>query len=504
MTSTDVDVAIVGAGPTGIVAANLCGIHGLSAIAVDREPDVYDLPRAVGMWDDVQRILADAGVFDAVVPDTMIHDGGEFVDRAGRRLSGIDIPPGLVTPNGHPPVRGFHQPTFERAVRARLAAHPSVSLRTRCELTTFTQEADAVVLTLRDHGRDRDEIVRASWMLACDGATSPVRKACGIAWNSLGYDREWLVVDVALRRDAALPQHGTQICDPDRPTTLVPMPLGLHRWEFQLRAGETREEMERPGRVWELLAPWVTPHDADLVRAVVYRFHATIAETFRRGRVLLAGDAAHQTPPFMGQGLCSGVRDVHNLVWKLAHVRRGEADDALLDTYTAERHPMAVAMVTHSANTGRAIDAYAAWSAGGPEPSAELQAYAYGGSAQLPDLSTGFLRVGSSPWVGRMMPQCVATAEGHRGTFDDVAPPSRWAVVASRDPASLMNDATRAAWAELGATFVRAEPNGPALGLLAEHDAALVRPDRIVYAATDPSTTLDDLGPPPLRKDTNR
>jgi 3-(3-hydroxy-phenyl)propionate hydroxylase len=498
------DVAIVGAGPTGVVAASLCAVHGLSAIAVDRERDVYELPRAVGMWDDVQRILHDAGVLDAVVPDTIVHEGAEFVDVTGARIIGIDIPPGFLTANGHPPIRGFHQPTFERAVRACLARHETVALRLGCETVAAEQTPDGVSLAVHDRATGETGTVRARWLLGCDGAASVVRKACGIGWHSLGYDREWLVVDVRLERDVGLPRRSMQVCDPARPTTLVPVPLGMHRWEFQLLEGETREEMERPERVRALLAPWVGPDDAEIVRAVVYRFHATIAETFRSGRVFLAGDAAHQTPPFMGQGMCSGVRDVHNLVWKLAHARRGEADDALLDTYTAERHPMAVATVRHSVGTGRAIDAYAAMAAGGPPPPPELEAYAYGGAAALPELSTGLLAPDGGRWVGRMVPLCTATAAGRRGPFDDVVGP-RWAIVGTRDPRASMGETTRAGWEALGAAFVTVpEPAGAISGLLAEHDAAVVRPDRIVYAVTDRATDLDALGLPPLRKDASR
>jgi 3-(3-hydroxy-phenyl)propionate hydroxylase len=493
---TEVDVAIVGAGPTGAIAACLCGVQGLSAVAFDGERDVYDLPRAVGMWDDVQRILDDCGALAAVLPNTIVHEGGEFVDAAGRRIIGVDVPPGIRTANGHPPVRGFHQPTLERTVRAHLAGLDDVTLRLGCAVEDVAQDEHGVSLRVHDAARG-PERVRARWLLGCDGATSGVRKRCGIPWTSLGYDREWLVVDVALRRDVGLPRRAVQVCDPARPTTIVPVPLGMHRWEFQLRDGERREEMEDPSRVWSLLRPWVGPADAEIVRAVVYRVHATIAETFRRGRIFLAGDAAHQTPPFMGQGLCSGVRDVHNLVWKLAHVRRGLADDSLLDSYTAERHPMAVAMVTHSVNTGRAIDAYAAMAAGGPPPPPELQAYAYGGGAQLPDLATGLLAPGTSAWIGRHVPQCrVVDAAGRTGRFDEVVG-LRWGIVAAHDPRERMSEETRRRWESLDAAFVRMpEPDGAMLGLLGAHEAAVVRPDRVVFGVTEAGTDLDVLGMP--------
>ena len=476
------DVAIVGAGPAGAVAANLCGVYGLSAIAFDREPDVYDLPRAVAMWDDVQRILSNAGVFEAALPATCLHSGAEFVDSAGKRINGIEIPEGFVTPNGHPVIRGFHQPMFERAVRSCLAKHDRVQLRVSHEVLAVEQNDDCVSLLVRDRTKDATEKLQARWLIACDGASSPIRKSCGIAWESLGYDCDWLVVDVQLQRDVGLPPLMTQVCDPARPTTIIPLPRRMHRWEFQLLDGETKEEMELSDRVWSLLARWLTPVDADIVRAVLYRFHATIASTFRRNRVFLAGDAAHQTPPFMGQGMCSGVRDVDNLIWKLQHVTRGLAGDALLDTYTEERRPLVVAAVEHSVKIGKLIDAYADMERGGPAPPAELQEYAYGGNAQLPHLSTGLLAGDASEWIGQLVPQCmVPTAQGPR-LLDQVVGP-HWAILSSRDPRESMNDQTRRRWEELEAVLVSVpKPHGPILALLLAHDTVVVRPDRIIYS----------------------
>jgi len=476
------DVAIVGAGPVGAVAANLCGVYGLSAIAFDREADVYDLPRAAGLHDDVQRILHNAGVLDAILPATDEMAGAEFVDAAGKRIIGFEIPPGLRTPNGYPPLLNINQPPLERAIRSCLTKYDDVELRVAHEVVGFGQADDHVALVVRDLASNETRSVEARWLIGCDGATSFVRKSCGIAWNSLGYDCEWLVIDLELTRPVELPRLCQQICDPERPTTLVPLPGKLRRWEFQLKPGETRAEMEDRDRVWALLQPWLSRDDAKILRAVVYRFHATIADTFRRGRVFLAGDAAHQTPPFLGQGLCTGVRDVENLIWKLAMVRRGQAGDALLDTYGGERRPLAVAMVEYSTNTGKLIDAYAAMARGGPEPSPELQAYAYGGGAQLPHLSTGLLASGDSYWIGRLLPQCaVATAEGS-ALLDDVIGP-RWVVVSTRDPRESMSAEARRYWEEIGAAFITlAEPTGLIAALLGAHELAVIRPDRIVYA----------------------
>lgn len=480
------DVAIVGAGPTGAVAANLCGVYGLSAVAFDREADVYDLPRAVGMWDDVQRILSNAGVFEAILPATCLHSGAEFVDSSGKRISGIEIPEKLLTPNGYTIIRGFHQPMFERAVRSCLDRYENVELHVSHEVTAVEQSEESVWLVVRDRaGGERQ--VRARWLLACDGASSPIRKSCGVRWESLGYDCDWLVVDVQLKRDVALPPFMTQVCDPARPTTIIPLPLRMHRWEFQLLGGETKDEMEEPDRVWSLLERWLTREDADIVRAVVYRFHATIASTFRDRRIFLAGDAAHQTPPFMGQGMCSGVRDVDNLIWKVQHVTRGLAGDSLLDTYTEERRPLVVAAVEHSVNIGKLIDAYAGMERGGPEPPPDLCEYAYGGRAQLPHLSAGLLTPERSQWIGRLVPQCtVPTADGPR-QLDTVIGP-HWALISTHDPRESMSADTRRRWEELGAVFVTVpKPEGPILTPLLAHEILVVRPDRIIYGVSTES-----------------
>lgn len=478
------DVAIVGAGPAGAVAANLCGVYGLSAVAFDREPDVYNLPRAVGMWDDVQRILSNADVFEAVLPATCSHTGAEFVDSTGKRIIGIEIPAGFVTPNGYPVVCGFNQPMFERAVRSCLEKYDDVELRVSHEVLGIEQSEDHVSLTVHDRMNGKTEQVRARWLIGCDGASSAVRKSSGIAWENLGYDCDWLVIDVQLKRDVGLSPYMTQLCDPARPTTIIPLPLRMHRWEFQLLDGETKEEMEEPDRVWSLLARWLTPADADIIRAVVYRFHATIASTFRRNRVFLAGDAAHQTPPFMGQGMCSGVRDVDNLIWKIHHVTRRLAGDALLDTYTEERRPLVVAAVEHSVNTGKLIDAYADMERGGPAPPAELQEYAYGGRAQLPHQSTGLLAAEESQWIGRLVPQCIVpTAQGPR-QLDEVVG-LHWAIISTRDPRESMSVEVRRRWEELNAVFVTVpKPEGPILALLLAHDTVVVRPDRVIYGIT--------------------
>jgi 3-(3-hydroxy-phenyl)propionate hydroxylase len=488
----EVDVAIVGFGPVGAVAANLCGAHGLGALAIDREEDVYDLPRAAVIDDETQRILHAAEVLDAVLPHTAPQVGAEFVDAAGQRIMGVEIPPGLCTPNGYPPLLGIHQPDLERAVRGRLAHHPDVEVWLGHEVDRIEQAPGHVEVTARARDGTRRR-VRAQWLLGCDGARSFVRGACGIAWESLGYDHEWLVVDVDLARsDVVLPPFVQQICGPARPVTFVPLPGRLRRWEFQLQPGETSDEMTDPARVRSLLAPWLAPADATIRRAAVYRFHATIAAAFRHGRVFLAGDAAHQMPPFLGQGMCSGIRDVGNLVWKLAAVAHGPWPTGMLDTYEAERRPLALATVAHAADVGRLIDALADQARGGPPPSEALRESGYGGGRALPPLDGGLL-VEGGPWAGTSFPQdVIATSAGPR-RFDDYVG-RRWAVVGTRDPRAAMSEASARIFDVLGTTMLAIpEPSGATGAVLSAHEWAVVRPDRLIYGVTTSDPDLDDL-----------
>jgi 3-(3-hydroxy-phenyl)propionate hydroxylase len=387
----------------------------------------------------------------------------------------------MITPNGYPVICMFHQPAMEHAVRKNISRYPGVQLLLSHEVASFVQHDDHVTLEVQDLDAGTASTIEAKWLLACDGANSPVRKACGLQWKSLGYDREWLVVDVKVTGEDRLPTATRQVCDPERPTTMMPLPLGMRRWEFQLRENETAEEMEQLERVWELVENWMPRRDAEIVRAAVYCFHSTIADDFRCNRVFLAGDAAHQTPPFMGQGLCSGLRDVDNLVWKISHIERGLARDSLLDTYCAERRPLTLAAIEHSVKTGQLIDAYAQMQLGGPEPPPELQAYAYGGDAQLPDLSSGLLAGRDSNWIGRLVPQAPAVVEDRHGTLDELVG-LHWAVISGKDPREALDDDARSRWEKLGAMFVTIpEPSGAMLALLLEHEVVVARPDRVIF-----------------------
>jgi 3-(3-hydroxy-phenyl)propionate hydroxylase len=468
-----VDVLVAGGGPVGVTTALLLAERGFTVRVLERATEIYDLPRAIVMDDEIQRVFQDVGLSEELSAITTPLAGAEFVDTAGKRIVGLDLPLDGDWPLGHHPTVTYYQHELETFLRAS-AKRAGAELRLGVEVGTVTTTDDGVAAECR--GPDGTVTVEtASRLVAADGASSRIRKQLGIAFVDQGFDQDWLVLDVRLTRpDVELPPLVQQICDPERPTTFVVGHGDYRRWEFQLQPGETREEMVEPERVWELLRPWLTPADAELVRAVVYRFHATVAERMSEGRVLLAGDAAHQMPPFLGQGLCSGIRDAANLAWKLDLVRSGLAGAGLLDTYGAERLPHAAGVVAHAVDTGRLIDQLA----GRAAPEAGIES-GYGGGRPFPRLEHGVVH-GDHPAVGRQVPQPVV--DGVR--LDDLLGPL-FAIVVD-DEETVAGAAVR--WEHLARTVV--VPAGTMPLVLPPGGAVVVRPDRYVAAVAHDADEL--------------
>lgn len=333
------DVLVIGYGPAGAALAALLGRYGVETLVVDKLKDVMLAPRAIALDNEALRILQMAGLaedaFERIgIPEVKMHCPllGQFgqVNTSGS----ID---------GHPKLVTFYQPDLEHALRHQAEQFADVTVRGGQELLELQQTDNGVRATLRDEKGNTHEVT-ARYLVGADGASSRVRTLIGQDFQGQTYAEDWLIVDAARREHKAI-DHVEFICDPARPTPHMPAPGGRERWEFMLQPGETREEMETPEKVAELLSPWIGAEELVIERKAVYRFHARCCDKFSEGRVFLVGDAAHITPPFVGQGLVAGLRDVANLGWKLAWVLKGHATQALLDSYDQERRPHAKKMI---------------------------------------------------------------------------------------------------------------------------------------------------------------
>jgi 3-(3-hydroxy-phenyl)propionate hydroxylase len=333
------EVAIIGCGPVGAMLANLLGLQGIANLVLEREGQIYNLPRAVHFDDEIMRLFQTIDLARAMQPLVHVSPGMKFVDDAGRLLLDWPRPQGVGCQDWHESYR-FHQPELERVLREGLARWPSVTVCLRSEAFALELERDAVLVRYEDLATGSLVTCRARYVVGCDGARSLVRRLMNAPMEDLGFHERWLVVDALLRRPRPdLGDHSVQYCSKQRPTTYVRGTGDRRRWEIAVLPGEDEATITQPAKVLELLKPWVSPEEIHLERAALYTFHSAIARRWRSGRLLITGDSAHLTPPFLGQGMCAGMRDAGNLAWKLARVLRGQNHDSLLDTYQSERAP---------------------------------------------------------------------------------------------------------------------------------------------------------------------
>ena len=355
-----VPVVIIGAGPTGLTAATLLGQYGVECLVLDRWEGVYPQPRAVHLDDEIYRILARMGVAEQFAAITRPCHGLRLLDRDMRLLA--EFRRGTATGrHGYPEANMFDQPALEAILRANLARHASVTVRGNTEVTRVVQDGPGrvrVSVEVTDRVTRREDSILAEYVLGCDGANSLTRATIGARLQDLHLEQRWLVVDVDTDADLAEWEGVHQLCDPRRAGTYMRVGPTRYRWEFRLRPEESTDDFRDPARLHPLISPWTRGIPVDrlrLVRVAEYIFRARLADRWRDRRVFLLGDAAHLTPPFIGQGMGAGVRDAANLAWKLAGVLDGTLPERVLDTYQAERKPHARALIRLATLVGKAM-----------------------------------------------------------------------------------------------------------------------------------------------------
>jgi 3-(3-hydroxy-phenyl)propionate hydroxylase len=362
---TDCDVAIIGYGPVGAALANLLGMSGLKVVVLEREPSLYHLPRAVSLDGEGMRLFQTIGLAERLLPKLSISRNIRHVNAAGKLL--LLLARGGIGPDGWNHAYRFYQPELEAVLREGAGRFPNVEVRLRHDVFALDEGADQIRLRCENLADGTLPELTARYVVGCDGARSTVRRHMGAALQDLRSHERWIVLDMVLDEPpAGVPEaadesgklvDAIQYCDPARPVTFVPMPGRRHRFEFMLMPGDDPVAIVQPDAIYRLLAPWkIARARSQIERAVVYTFHSSLATQWRRGRLLLAGDAAHQMPPFLGQGMGSGLRDAINLAWKLRAVVQGAAD-RLLDSYETERMAHVRAYIELAVELGSVIQA---------------------------------------------------------------------------------------------------------------------------------------------------
>jgi len=474
----DCDVLIVGGGPTGVTLGLLLARGGVNTLVIDKAAEIYPLPRAAHIDHEIMRIFQELGVANEVAATCRTSSRYDFLNAKGEillRFEGME----RIGPGGWPASNMIHQPSVEAILRAAAEGQANLQLKTQWNWTAFTNEGGTVVSSIVTP--EGEQQIRSRFVVGADGARSPVRTAAGIEMDDLGFDEQWLVIDTLVQDFGRLPKVNLQICDPARPTTCVLMGSGRHRWEFMLKPDETAEQFPDDDFIAALLKPWNIDGAVTLERKAIYRFNAKVVKTWRKGPVLLVGDAAHLTPPFAGQGLCAGLRDAANLAWKLIAVFNG-AGQALLDTYQSEREAHVRPIIALAMMMGRTVciaDPVAAAARDKQMLAARAAGSSPDGSMQSPPLGNGFLMAGS-PHAGTYFPQFIA--EGKR--FDDVLGTGAWLI--AKTPPKKEGEAGLQA-VLLDDPRLRAF-RAPLDQWLAKHgaEAVLVRPDRYIFRTGTP------------------
>ena len=443
-------VIVVGAGPTGLTLACLLAKYGIDVLVIERDNTTVEEPRAVSIDDEALRTLQAAGVVHDILPDIVLGYGSHYYSPQGKCF--LRVQP-TTREYGYPRRSAFRQPLLQARLRDHLTNHPNARLWFNAELIGVEQTDDKVSLRVQRGDGSVSEL-ECAYLAACDGSKSFVRRSLGIGMSGSTFQERWLIVDLAHTKD---PTRDTKVfCNPARPAISLPGPHGTRRFEFMLHDRETDGDALDADNLARWLSLYGNDDTSALVRKVVYTFHARVAERWNEGRIFLAGDAAHLSPPFAGQGMNSGIRDAHNLAWKFAATLHGQLGQKLLQTYQPERRPHAWEMIRLAVRMGRVMmprNAPAAFTMAAGFRLLSLFPAIRDYFAEMkykpkPKFARGFLIPSDHPLIGRLFPQPRVRTESGEMLLDDVlgsgfallaapgSPPELFSQVSNQFPAA--------------------------------------------------------------------
>jgi 2-polyprenyl-6-methoxyphenol hydroxylase-like FAD-dependent oxidoreductase len=330
------DICIIGYGPVGATLSGLLSSLGLSVLVIEKNNGVSPTARAINTDSEQLRTFNFLNIAPKIIANSRKIKKVHFTDSEFNPYSTIDIP--KEDNLGWPPALLFYQPELETIIRDSNLKYKNLKILENTKAVNI-EDTNPIRVDIRNDRKDSR--IYCKYLIGCDGANSFVRKYIDSKLIDFGFDQDWIVIDAHTTKQIDISKdEAKQICDPNRLQTYVPGRRNHKRFEFKLLKGETKKDFTKK-KVWELLSPWINRNNSKIERAVVYKFHACIAEKWRDKNIFIAGDAAHQMPPFLGAGMGTGIRDVFNLAWKVYLVIKGKAGENLLETYQLEREPHA-------------------------------------------------------------------------------------------------------------------------------------------------------------------
>jgi len=492
----DYDVAIIGLGPVGSFAALLLEKRGLKVLAIDKDKDIYSLPRAVSISDQGLRMAQEVDIDDIYIDNSSELGGAGFVDENLKFIGEAINLKGFTTPNGWAPMRLFHQPYTDKEIRKKIE-ETSINTLLHHELLNVKNRDKDVLFTIKNLEDSTEVECTSKYLIGADGGSSSLRKLLKISQEDLHYNRDWVIVDVELTATNRLEDKAIQVCDPERIGTFIPAHLPFRRWEFIIYEDEDKNDFNDDKKIQELISRWLNPSEYKIIRKAIYQFHSVLAHDFRKGNCFLMGDAAHQNPPFMGEGMMSGYRDAFNLAWKISYVINNGFSDVLLDSYQEERRPHAKFVVENSAGIGELMEAYAQASDPNEVPK-ELVAKGYG-SFVLPNLDEGLFYGGKaldSLAAGQLFPQIVVYEDGEISERKDCLFGDGFTLISQHEIS--ISDSHRDFLNKLNCNYLILDKeiidsNPWVKGFLELGNTFIVRPDKYIYGCSGNDVSLEQI-----------